>query len=288
MDRKNTPPPFRDDNLKEKIDRLCLFDDHFMTAVFNDIACSELLIRTVVDERLNIKSVIVQKELKNLHGRSVVLDILAESEDGKIINIEVQRQKKGDMPKRLRYYSSVTDSNLLAEGDDYSRLPDTRLIMFCEVDPFGKGYQMYQVERIVIELDRGLGDGSKMILVNGEIIDDSAVGYLVRDFHETDPDKMHYDVLRERARYLKKDEKGVKEMSGIFEEIREEGLEIGKAEGRAEGRAEARYETAIGMIKEKISYPIISKITHYDLDEVEKLAMEVREMEGKYSVSKEN
>ncbi len=284
MDRKNTPPPFRDDNLKEKIDRLCLFDDHFMTAVFNDIACSELLIRTVIDEKLNVKSVIVQKELKNLHGRSVVLDILAESEDGKIINIEVQRQRKGDMPKRLRYYSSVTDSNLLAEGDDYSRLPDARLIMFCEVDPFGKGYQMYHVERIVIELDRELGDGSKMILVNGEIIDDSAVGYLVRDFHETDPDKMHYDVLRERARYLKKDEKGVKEMSGVFEEIREEGLEIGKAEGRAE----ARYETAIGMIKEKISYPIISKITHYDLNEVEKLAMEVREMEVKYSVSKEN
>ncbi len=284
MDRKNTPPPFRDDNLKEKIDRLCLFDDHFMTAVFNDIACSELLIRTVIDEKLNVKSVIVQKELKNLHGRSVVLDILAESEDGKIINIEVQRQRKGDMPKRLRYYSSVTDSNLLAEGDDYSRLPDARLIMFCEVDPFGKGYQMYHVERIVFYLVRGLGVGSILVLGYGEIIDDSAIGYLVRDFHETDPDKMHYDVLRERARYFKKDEKGVKEMSGVFEEIREEGLEIGKAEGRAE----ARYETAIGMIKEKISYPIISKITHYDLNEVEKLAMEVREMEVKYSVSKEN
>ena len=42
------------------------------------------------------------------------------------------------------------------------------------------------------------------------------------DFFCTEPDEMRYKVLAERARLFKKTEKGVREMSGVLEEMREE------------------------------------------------------------------
>lgn len=42
------------------------------------------------------------------------------------------------------------------------------------------------------------------------------------DFFCTEPDEMRYKVLAERARLFKKTEKGVREMSGVLEEKRED------------------------------------------------------------------
>ena len=44
----------------------------------------------------------------------------------------------------------------------------------------------------------------------------------MHDFSCTDPDDMTSSVLAERARYLKKDEKGVRQMSTVMEELLEE------------------------------------------------------------------
>ena len=58
---------------------------------------------------------------------------------------------------------------------------------------------------------------------------------LVHDLFCSEPDDMHYEELAERARYYKKDSKGVEAMCEIWEEVRSEGI----AEGRAEGLTEA-------------------------------------------------
>ena len=55
-----------------------LLDDDFMKKVFEDRACSELLLQIILDnEELKVLEVHSQYELKNLQGRSVRLDILA-------------------------------------------------------------------------------------------------------------------------------------------------------------------------------------------------------------------
>ncbi len=45
---------------------------------------------------------------------------------------------------------------------------------------------------------------------------------------------MHYEELAERARYFKKDSKGVAAMCEIWEEVLQEGMEKGMEKGRAE------------------------------------------------------
>ncbi len=74
----------RDKKRLEHIRKFTLMDDVFMSKVFEDPACAELLIGIILNrERVNVISVQVQKEIKNLQGRSIRLDIFAEEESRK-------------------------------------------------------------------------------------------------------------------------------------------------------------------------------------------------------------
>ncbi|WP_297863335.1 hypothetical protein [uncultured Acidaminococcus sp.] len=49
------------------------------------------------------------------------------------------------------------------------------------------------------------------------------------------------------------------------------GLEKGRLEGKQEGRQEEREANIVAMLKEKIPMESISRITHYSLDQIQKL-----------------
>ena len=51
----------------------------------------------------------------------------------------------------------------------------------------------------------------------------------------------------------------------------EQGLEKGRLEGKQEGRQEEREANIVAMLKEKIPMESISRITHYSLDQIQKL-----------------
>ena len=61
--------------------------------------------------------------------------------------------------------------------------------------------------------------------------------------------------------------------------ILEEGMEKGRLQGKEEGRKEGeqkgrlkeREANVLGMLKEKIPMETISRITHYSLDQIQKL-----------------
>ena len=50
-----------------------------------------------------------------------------------------------------------------------------------------------------------------------------ALGRLMHDFFCSDPNDMYSDVLAERIRFFKEDEKGVAAMCKVMEEIRKDG-----------------------------------------------------------------
>ena len=52
----------------------------------------------------------------------------------------------------------------------------------------------------------------------------------MQDFNCTKPDEMHYNELAERVGYIKNTKAGEKEMSDIFELVKEEGREEGREE----------------------------------------------------------
>ena len=49
------------------------------------------------------------------------------------------------------------------------------------------------------------------------------------------------------------------------------GLEKGRLEGKQDGRQEEREANIVAMLKEKIPMESISRITHYSLDQIQKL-----------------
>lgn len=68
-----------------------LLDDDFMTKVFEDIPCAQLLLQIVLNnENIRVLNVYSQYGIKNLQGRSVRLDILAIDEQDHVYNVEVQ------------------------------------------------------------------------------------------------------------------------------------------------------------------------------------------------------
>ena len=219
-----------------KIQQFRLMDDTFMSLVFQNKACTEFLIRTILDDdSLVVIHVDTQNSLKNLRGRSVRLDITAHDADGRIYNIEVQRSDTGALPERARYNSAMLDANAARPGEPYQQLPETYVIFITENDYFHSGLPLYHVERMVRELDRPFGDRAHILYVNGTYRGRDKIGALMHDFSCMDPADMYSPILAGEAAQYKSTEKGVSRMCRIMEEMIDEGRQKGREEGRREG-----------------------------------------------------
>ena len=214
---------------QQDLERIKLFrymDDDFMTACLEDnIEGVELILRIVLGRKdITIKSVRTQKPLKNLQGRSAVLDVHAVDSTKKEFDVEIQRQDAGAGAKRARHNSSLMDAHILKPGEDTEDIPDSYVIFITENDVMKGNQSTYPVERYVtIGEDKVLfGDGSHIIYVNGKYRGDNEIGRLMHDFSCTNPDDMNYDVLAGKARYFKQDEKGVAAMCKMMEDMRNE------------------------------------------------------------------
>ena len=111
--------------LLSKIAQFRLFDDDFMSKVFeDDIEATEFLLRIILQrDDLEVTESKGQVSIKNLLGRSVRLDIKARDKTGKFYNIEVQRADEGADEKRARYYSAILDANTLLPRQKFKDLP---------------------------------------------------------------------------------------------------------------------------------------------------------------------
>lgn len=140
----------RHNRFKENIQGFCLMDDTFMSKVFEDEACAEFLIATILERPdLAVRQVLGQFALKNLQGRGVRLDILAVDHRNTAYNIEVQNENSGAVPKRARYNSALLDANITDPGDDYERLGESYVMFITEHDMLGEGRPIYHIERTI-------------------------------------------------------------------------------------------------------------------------------------------
>ena len=142
---------------------------------------TEFLLRILLNcDDLSVKKVTTQKEKRNLFGRSVKLDILAEDLSGKLYNVEVQRANEGASPKRVRYNQAMLDSHMLKKNEDFNKLPETYIIFITENDYYGLGQPFYKIKKIV-ELATTdciylpFDDSCNIIYVNGEYRGDDAI-----------------------------------------------------------------------------------------------------------------
>lgn len=210
-----------------------LLDDDFMSKVFEDISCAELLLRIILnDEGIRVLEAHSQRGIKNLQGRSVKLDILAVDSHNRVFNVEVQRSDRGAGAKRARYNSALIDANVTEPGDQYEDLNETFVIFITENDVMKAGLPIYHIDRVVRETGKLFEDEEHIIYVNSQIKDETKLGRLMHDFSCTDAKDMYNKVLADRVRYFKEDERGVeimcREMEIMRNQAHEEGIEKGR------------------------------------------------------------
>ena len=256
----------------ERLKSLRYMDDDFMTVCLADnFEGVELILRIVLGrEDIKIKSVKIQEPLKNLQGRSAILDVHAIDSTDKEFDVEIQRKDAGAGAKRARHNSSLLDAHILKSGDDTEDIPDSYVIFIAENDVMKGNQRIYPVERYVTIGENKVlfGDGSHIIYVNGKYRGNDEIGKLMHDFSCTNPDDMHYEALANKARYFKQDEKGVAAMCKIMEDMRNEAAR------------ESARETAKRMIKMgKLSLDEIALcVPSLSLDELRELEAEVMQL----------
>lgn len=249
----------------QRIRSLRLIDDEFMTVFFdNYIEGAELLLKIILNRNdLKVSEVRTQKQMKNLQGRDVWLDIYASDLDGVKYDVEIQRADSGAHKKRARYHSSMVDADMLKPSDLFANLRENYVIFITENDVLGLDEPIYHIERVIKEGNVNFNDGEHIIYVNGSIrTKDTALGRLMNDFYSTDADDMCYEELSGRVKDYKKSAEGVERMGSVFDEIREE------------TRYENSCEIALKMIGMGISPEQIAEATNLPIEKVIELAAE--------------
>ena len=237
----------------EKIKQLRLMDDTFFNSCFDgNIPCMEVVLRAVLgNDRLRVTEVITQQSVPNLYGRAVRFDALAT--DGETIyDVEIQRSDEGAVPRRARYNSSMIDSREVSKGTLFPDLPETYVIFIPEPDVWKRGKPLYKVRRTFEDTEEIFDDGAHILYVNGEYQSESPLGRLMHDFFCIDPNDMYSDLLAERVRFFKEDEKGVATMCKVMEEIYNDGIAIGEVRGEVRGEIRGAETERIKNIKSLI------------------------------------
>ena len=193
----------------ERIKGYCLMADAFMNAVFDgNIPITQFVLRIILGNRdLVVKSVVIQKYMKNLKGRDSRLDIVAEDKDGNKFNIEIQNDNDGAHFRRARNNSSILDTYMLTPGQDDKELRDSYVIFITANDVVGRGLPIYRIERMYEDNHEIFDDGEHIIYVNGADQDDTTeLGRLMHDFFCIDADDMNYEEMAESVRRHKETE----------------------------------------------------------------------------------
>lgn len=206
------------------VDELTLFDDDLMSRVFDkNIEATEFVLRIILGRNIKVISVVGQAEFKNheVGGRNITLDVHAIDVNGEEIDIEVQGNSAGAHIRRARYHSSMVDSRMLAEGQAFKELKDSYIIFIYKHDKFRKGLPLYHIDRYIRETGELFEDGSHIIYVNGSYKENDEIGQLMKDFHQTDPENIHYAALAQGVKHFKETEKGREQMCEAVEKYAE-------------------------------------------------------------------
>ena len=193
-------------------------------------------------------------QLKNLQGRSSILDCIALDNSGRKYNIEFQNADSGTSLKRARYHGSLVDANTLKTGQVPNDLPDTYIIFITENDTLGCNLPIYHINRMIEENCQRCHDQLHIIYVNSSFQDDTTLGRLMHDLHCSDPHDMYSEILAQRVIELKETQKGVDIMCDKLNEL----IAEERNEGEKRGILHTQKETAknlqhMGMALEQIS-----------------------------------
>ena len=161
--------PKIEEQLIQQWETIGICNDFVFCKIMQDYELLSELIRRIIPRlkftKLDIQA---QKAIEigvDIHG--VRFDIFATLEDGSVVEIEMQVLDTGNLPKRLRFYGSMADTQMLEKGIVYTKLRDSYVIMICPFDPYGQGRHIYTfTNRCKEDTDLEMGDGTTKIVLN--------------------------------------------------------------------------------------------------------------------------
>ena len=270
----------RYEKYKNIIAELTIMSDIFMRNVLKKQACTEHLLQVIMGrDDLQIKEQILQKDYKNLQGRSAVLDCVACDREKKRYNVEIQQESEGASAKRARYHSALMDMNILESGQGFNELPGSYIIFITREDVLGDGLPIYHIDRRIKEVKEDFPDETHIIYVNVKMKNEKTkLGRLMHDLQCKNADEMYSEILAERVRELKETPEGVENMCREMDEIYHEGIEVGEKRGerrgekrgKKQGEMKAKKETAVTLLEMGMSVDKIALAVKESTDLVQK------------------
>lgn len=171
---------------KRKLEDLNLIDDFLFQELISQKEDGEefarILLSTILGKTVRKVKVIPQKNILGIdtdrHGirmDTYIEDISAESDttlvDAQIVSdiydIEPNNKyEKESLPKRMRYYHGLIDTQLLASGLGYNKLQNVIIIIILPYDPFGINRMVYTIQNQCVEATAiPYDDGAKKIFL---------------------------------------------------------------------------------------------------------------------------
>ena len=245
------------------------FTDDFMfcKAMQNPDLCKGLIEMILADTIGKIAYISIQHNLKNYEqAKSVRFDVLVQTENGNLYDVEMQVSNEKNIPKRMRFYQAAIDISFLDIGNFYNDLNDSFIIFICLFDVIGKNRPVYTFENICIEdKNISLQDGTKKVIINSEAFkntEDKDLKEFLEYLKTGKPNNEFTRRIEEVIQTIKENEQARQEyrLMSTFE-----------MDARYKGFSEGLKQTAKNMKMEKLDISLIKKITGLSESEIEKL-----------------
>ena len=256
------------------LQELNLTDDFLFDVTTEELENFKAIIELTTGLRLkSLKWKSGQKVIHNLPGkRGVRLDFIAESEDGRIFDVEMQNRNEGNIPKRTRFYQALIDAPILKSGErGFDKMNPLYIIIICNYDPYGKKKYCYTFDNQCKEVPGlRLGDEVTKLLLSTKGENEEEVSKELVDF-------LHYvtesnenglpDECDERLKRLHESIREIKASADMEVEymkmeereriIRDEGKQIGIINGKIESVLELLEDK--GEVPEKVKAEIFAE-----------------------------
>ena len=212
------------------------------------------------------------------------MDVLAEDEEGRFYNLEIQTYSSGASSIGARFNGTRIDGEFSYPGQKWKDMKEIYIIFFCRKDYLKGNEQIYYFDRK--HNNMSLNDGTHVIYINGDMEDDTPIGRLIHDFKCRRWQDMYESPLKERVRILKTKETEVKRMCEAVERLinKEKAKErakankkLAKANERLKLERDKAKEKEIQIIKnmiaEGINLETIARVNSMSVQNVQMLLM---------------
>ena len=271
--------------MNKTLKELNLEDDFLFAKVMSDKDICKALLEKILE--IDIEKVEMVQEQKTidllLESKGIRLDVYVKDGNNTIYNVEMQRTKHKNLPKRLRYYQGTIDLDLISKGEDYRKLSKSYIIFICTFDLFDKGRHKYTFQNLCLE-DNNIvlkDEAQKIILNTKGIMNDLSEELL--EFLEYVEASTYDTVKHSKGKLVKNIHKRVQEVKNdVSVEVEFMTLLERDREKIEEGREEGKAEILIKQLSKKFkSLPkeYIDKILGLSGEKLEQIALDIFDLE---------